>query len=509
MLVMNPCAEALGEHRVFHGNRVPSRLGSVARTGERLIFKRWKFSPIPAWVAGALLGGGCAVEAPATAPPAMPAQFEQQSARLAAQWPAADFFRGFGSEELDALVAQGELGSLDIAAASARVRQADARARLAGAALLPTLDANGSSTLFTGGSGGTSAHETDWSALLSAGYEVDFWGKNRAAADSARALLGAGQAELGTVRMTVLTGIASTYFQVMSLRERIGIARLNLDKANDLLAFIDARFAAGLISPADLAAQRAAVANARLLIPQLEQQEAEALGALAVLAGREPEGFTVRTAPLQALREPPMAAGLPSDLLQRRPDLMSAEKNLSAANADLRAARAALFPSLDLTLSGGVQNPAVQAAVITLTGTGYAVNLGAAATQALFDGGRRRAVIDEVKQRREELLANYRHAILSALLEVENALGQLRHLDQQQQAQADNLAQSERALDGAQLRYREGSGQFLAVIEAERVLYAAREQNSQYELNRLLAALSLSKALGGGWAVAATAARRQ
>ena len=450
--------------------------------------------------AAAAVCSACAGDVPVRQDqPPLPARFEQQSGGAAAQWPDAGFIHRFGSAELDALIAQAEAGSLDITAAVARARQADARARMAGAALLPTIDANGNATLFTGGSHGRTAHETDWSALLSASYEVDFWGRNRAGAQSARALSQAGEAELATVHMTVAAGIASSYFQVLSLRERIEIARLTLDKANELLAFVEARTAAGMVSASDLAAQRAAVANAQLLIPALEQQQTEALGALAVLTGQAPEGFAIHSAPLQSMLEPSIAAGLPSNLLRRRPDLIAAERRLAAANADLRAARAALFPTLDLTLAGGAQNPAVQAAVITLSGTGYAVNVGAAVAQTVFDGGRRRAAIEEVKQRRAELLANYRAAILAALLDVENALAQWRHLDEQRQAQADNLTQSERAFDGAQLRYREGAGAFLAVIDAERVWYAAREQYGQYKLARLQALLSVAKALGGGW----------
>jgi outer membrane protein, multidrug efflux system len=471
---------------------------------------RYAVERIAASLLGAVCVCSCALDAPESVNPAVPLRFEQQSIAAAARWPDADFFHRFGSDQLDALVALGETGSLDIAAAAARVRQADARARIAGAALLPKVDATGAATLFTGGTGGTNAHETDWSALLSASYEVDFWGKNRAAGESAKSLAQAGRAELATVRTTVLSGIASTYFHVLSLRQRTELARSNLAAAKKLLQFIEARFAAGRGAPSDLAVQRAAVANAELTIPQLQHQELEATGALAVLVGRSPEGFGVRAERLESMLEPGIAAGLPSELLQRRPDLMAAESNLSAADADLRAARAAMFPSLDLTVAGGAQNPAVQAAVITLSGTGYALNAGAAAAQAVFDGGRRRAVIAAIRQRRAELLLNYRNAILAALLDVENALGQLRHLDEQQKAQTESLAQSERAFDGTQLRYREGSAPILAVLEAQRTLYAAREQASQYKLNRLLALLSLSKALGGGWQFsAADTAKRQ
>ena len=141
------------------------------------------------------------------------------------------------------------------------------------------------------------------------------------------------------------------------------------------------------------------------------------------------------------------------NLIFRERTLVAAEYNLRAAHADLLAARAALFPSLTLTASGGVANPAVQAAVITLAGTGYSLTAGADLVQTIFDNGRRRAITQEAAAHEQELLAAYRGVILSALSDVENALAQIQHLDAQQQAQQENLAQSKRAFEGSQLRY--------------------------------------------------------
>jgi outer membrane protein, multidrug efflux system len=454
--------------------------------------------PIPVIaIIAALACSSCARDAVKPAPPALPRAFEASPAPGA--WPSADWLHGFASQELDSLVALAQDNSVDIVAAAARVRQADARARQAGAALLPQVDANGGATQFAGGSHGSTAHETDWSALLSASYEVDFWGKNRAAADSAKSLADASRAELATVRITISASVATAYFHVLSLRERTVLARQNLDAALGILRVTEARFDAGGVGAGELAAQRATVANFELAVPQLQQQEAQARGALALLVGRAPEGFTVSADGLNALAEPPLAAGVPSELLRRRPDLIASESNLQAAHADLIAARAALFPSLDLTASGGVQNPAVQAAVITLAGTGWSLTAGATLVQTIFDAGRRRAVIQEATARQEELVADYRGAILAALLDVENALSAIHYLELQQQAQLRNADQSERAFQGAQLRYREGAAEYLAVLEAQRALFAARDQQSLYKLARLQALIGLGKALGGGW----------
>ena len=441
----------------------------------------------------------CALQAPKPVAPDMPAAFANGPGGSQAAWPGKDWYRGFRSPALDALIAQASGSNLDLAAASARVAQADERARQAGAAILPSVDALGNGNFLAGHSGAGGAHELDWSALLSASYEVDFWGKNRASANAARFLGTAARADRDTLALTTLAGVADGYFELLSLRERLDIAQLNLQAARGLTDVVQARFNEGAADPVTLATQRAVLAAAQLAIPELRQREAEALTALAVLVGRPPEGFQVATATVDSLAEPQVAPGLPVELLTRRPDVYTAEANLRAADADLVAARAAMLPTLTLTAAGGLQNPAMNAAVIALTGTGPGVNLGAGLTQSIFDAGRLRAVRDESRARDEELLATYRRAILAALVDVENALTAIHALDTAREFQDQNLAQSQQAFDGAQLRYRQGAGDFLTVLEAQRTLYAARDQYSQYRLARLQARVTLCKALGGGW----------
>ncbi len=440
----------------------------------------------------------CALQAAKPPAPVVPPAFEQAESG-GAQWPDENWYHGFASQELDSLVALAQDNSLDVVAAAARLKQADAKARQSGAALLPQVDAVGTATRFAGGTHGTTANETDWSALLSASYEIDFWGKNRAASNSAKALMNASRADLTTVRITLSNAVATSYFQVLSLRERIALARLNLEAAQGVLHFAEARYEAGSVGAAELAAQRAAVATSELIIPQLQQQEVEALGALAVLVGHAPEGFAVAGDRLDTLAEPPLAAGLPSDLLRRRPDLIASEYNLQAAHGDLIVARAAMFPSLTLTATGGVANPAVNAAVNVLAGTGWSLTAGATLVQTIFDAGRRRAAIQEATAKQEELVANYHGSILAALLDVEKALAAIHYLELQKEPQQRNVDQSELAYQGTQLRFREGTGEYLAVLESQRTLFAARDQLSQYKLARLQARLGLCKALGGGW----------
>lgn len=442
--------------------------------------------------------GGCAVETPKASPPQVPAAFEQAPAGPA-NWPGREWYRGFGSAELDALVAEAVGHNFDLATARARVAAADARARQAHAKILPSVDANGSANYLAGHSNAGGAHEIDWSAQLSASYEVDFWGKNRATAESAEDLAGAARADRDTLALTALAGVANGYFAVLSLRERLAAARANLAAAQSLLGIVESRFDVGLGAPVEVASQRAALAAARLAVPELERLEGEAVAAVALLLGRAPEGFRLEGASLEGLQEPVVAVGLPAELLRRRPDVTKAEQQLASAGADLRAARAALFPSLTLTAAGGVQNPALNAAVQTLTGTGTTLNFGAALLQPLFDGGRRRAARAEAEANLEDAVVAYRAAIVGALVDVENSLAAIHHLDAAREAQKAAVTQSEAAYEGARLRYQEGYGDFLAALEAQRTVFAVRDQFSQYQLARLQALVSLCKALGGGW----------
>jgi NodT family efflux transporter outer membrane factor (OMF) lipoprotein len=445
------------------------------------------------------LSGGCAThDALTRTASAPPAAFEQRTS-IESRWPAKDWYAEFGSHELNALIALAARSNSDMAAAQARIRQADARARAAGAALLPQLDAVGNASYNAGHSADGTAHETDWSALLSTSYELDFWGKNRESQRAASLLAAASRADRDTIQLTAFAGIADTYFEVLALRERLSIAQANLESSRGLLQAVQARYDAGVAGPVELASQKAAVAADELAVPILQQRESEARGALALLAGSAPENFSVDATQLEGLTEPIIAPGLPSELLQRRPDIFVAEADLLAAHADLQAARAALFPSLKLTATAGVQNPAMNAAVITLTGTGYGLVLGANLVQTIFDDGRLRAQREEAAGREEELLASYRSAILHAFLDVENALGAFQYLQIQRQSQEDALTQSERAFNGAELRYRAGSGDFLSVLVAQRAAHAARERWVEYKLARLRALVGLCKALGGGW----------
>lgn len=410
---------------------------------------------------------------------------------VVAQWPTADWWRLFGSSELIELIDEARANSPDLAAAYSRILQAEAQARVAGASLLPTLDL-GADASRQGqiGSGAANA----FGLSLGASYEVDLWGRNRMNDAAARAQIRASRYDQETVALTLTAGVASGYLQVLSLRERLRISRLNLELAEEVLALVEARARFGSASSLELAQQRAAVASQRAGIPALEQQERAARAALAVLLGRMPQNFDVRGQDLD-LAVPEVAPGLPSELLQRRPDIRRTEMQLAIAEADIAIARAALFPSLRLTGSMGLRSGTLSG----LFSQDPTYGIAAALAMPIFNGGRLRAGQELAQARYEELLQGYRSAILTAFADADVSLTEIDALRVQAGYQDASLEQAVIALRLAEARYRAGAEGLLTVIDAQRTLYQARDQQAQLRLQRLQAAITLFRALGGGW----------
>ncbi|XAH21235.1 efflux transporter outer membrane subunit [Xylophilus sp. GW821-FHT01B05] len=399
----------------------------------------------------------------------------------------------FGSDELRALLARGALQSLDLAAAQARVRQAQAQARIAGAALLPELAGNLAADR-QARLGGQAVDGSSYSAGLSARYELDFWGRNRALQDSALQSLRASAFDRDTVRLTVTAGIASLWLQAVGLQERSDIAGQNLASAQRLLAAVESRARAGAASPLELAQQRGLVAGQQRSLAALRQQAGDARTALAVLLGGPVPGAAPGPASLATLRLPVWDAGLPSQLLTRRPDIARAEAALAAANANIAAARAAMLPSLSLTAGIGLGSDRLR----TLADNPLA-SLAAGLTVPIFNAGRLAAGRDLAQAQREELLANYQQSIVAAFGDAEVALNAVGALDAQIAAQTEEHTQAERAFTLAESRYRAGAETLLTLLDVQRTLYAAQEAAVQLRLERLQASVGVYRAFGGGW----------
>ncbi len=450
----------------------------------------------------------------------MPVAFDGKADSAAATtWPAADWWKSFGSPELDQLVVQAQANNLDIAAAAARIMQAEAQLRVTGASLFPFLTFTGdaeqrgpagdpnllessssqkSLNRDLGGGSSSTRQRSSASAGLSAKYELDFWGKNQDNVDSARASLKASEFDRDTVALTVTTGVATTYLQIMVLRDRIALAQQNLENAQSVLKVVDSKSRNGAVSALDPAQQKSQVAAQQAAIPPLELQEKQAMNALALLLGRNPEQFHLDGSGMNGLTLPTVGAGLPSGLLTRRPDIQEAEANLKSANANLMAARAAMLPTIDLSASLTLEGIATNFASF---GAGAAYSALASLSQPIFDAGQLRGQRDVAAGKQLELVQTYHSTILTALSDTENALASIDSLKSQQQFQEAEVAQSSTAFEIVQSQYRTGSSELLPVLDAQRTLFQAQDARLTILLSQFQAAVSLYKALGGGWQV--------
>ncbi|RXZ33251.1 efflux transporter outer membrane subunit [Oxalobacteraceae bacterium CAVE-383] len=444
----------------------------------------------------ALILAGCAtqVKVEPVAPVAMPAGWSQNGGNATPMEPDLDWWRHFGSDELSTLVHEGQNNNYEIGAAVSRVRQAQVQAAIAGAPLLPEADLSiGASRDIPFSSGAAS---TNASGMLEVGYEIDFWGKNRAGQQAAEASYRANVYDRETVALTVTSGIVATYLQVLSLRDRLEIARNNVSNAERVLALVQAQSRAGAASRLDLARQRAALAGQRAGIPDLEQQERAAEITLAILLGRPPQDFSVKQNGLDGIAMPDIAPGLPSELLTRRPDIRRDEARLAAANANVAAARAALFPSIRLTGSTGAQSSALQS---LFDGPNLLANLGLSLTAPIFDGGRLANQRELAIAQQQELVQVYRSTVINALSEVEKALGQIESLEQQYKLKRTEVEQARVAFELSEVRYRIGAEDLMTVLDTQRSLSDADTALGLLKLQRLQATVTLYKALGGGW----------
>ncbi len=427
-------------------------------------------------------------------------------------WPDTAWWRTFGSPQLDQLIQTAQRNNQDIGAAVARVLQADAQARIAGAPLLPSVGADGNAShsvspeRTVSGFGGSSTSRSvsdQFSAELSVSYELDLWGRNRSALQSAQASALASRYDRDTVALTVTASTATTYMQILEFQDRLAIARDNLANAQQVLNIVLAQEQAGAGSALDVAQQRTVVAQQKAAIPPLEQQRQQSETALALLLGEAPERLSLDRQPLDELDVPSVGAGLPSSLLDRRPDVQNADAQLAAARFNVKEAKAALFPSIQLTGSGGFQSAAL-GTLFNSANTLY--SLAASLTQPIFEGGALRGQVQLSEAQYQELGQTYVKTVLAAFGDVENALIATRQAGLAYQAQQEVVAQSREAFRLSEAQYRAGAVDLLTVLNAQQSYFSARDQLVQAKSDRLQAAVALYKALGGGWSAASAKA---
>src|SRR5665213_471903 len=459
-------------------------------------------------VALALITSGCQTPVPqALNAKYVPSNFSAPITPDATVWPQAEWWKGFGSDELNGLIATAQTDNLDLAVAAAQVMQAKANAEIAGSALFPQIGLSGSAqrsgTPRNQSPIGKSLTSNSFGLSANASYAVDLWGLAQDDLRAADEQVKSSHYAKQVVTLTVTAGVGTTYLDVLALRERIAIAKQNIQAATRILTITQAKVTNGVSSRLDLAQQQAQLSGQEASIPPLEEAEREQRYALAILLAKLPEGFDVSAQNLDKIIAPAVKPGLPSELLRRRPDVAEAEANLAAAHANVDAARAAFFPQIGLSGSGGVASVMIGS---LLKGSNFAWTIGASLLQTIFDGGNLQGHLRLSKGEQIQLIATYRKAVLSAFSDVETALGQVASLSEQERLQTEQVNAASEAFRISEIQYREGVTDLLTVLTAQQTLFTAQDQLVQTKLAHVQADVNLYKALGGGWSEADEAA---
>lgn len=437
----------------------------------------------------------------------IPGRYRTAGADAQTAPPRLDWWLGFRSKELTSLMEEAQSVNLDIAAATARFRQADALARQAGAPLFPFIDADASasrsrssraSTTTNVVSGGRDINQ--FSVSLAASYEIDFWGKNRAAALAADEAAIASRFDRDVIALATLVGVANAYFQVLTAQDRIRIANNNIASAQRVYDAFKERVEVGTATDLDLAQQESALAIQRANLPLLRQTLAQNVHALAVLIARPAESIRIRGGSLRRIALPRVTPGLPSELLTQRPDIRRAEAQLASATANVANARAQFFPSITLTAQGGYQSAALSA-LFSPQAAFY--NVAAGLAQPIFDGFRIQSNFELQKARQDELIQIYRLTVVSSFADVNDALVAIRQSNARLAALTQVVTSSRRAFELAEQRLRAGTADTTTVLNTQQTLFQAEDSLALARLARLQAIIGLYQALGGGWALTA------
>lgn len=435
-----------------------------------------------------------------------------------------DFADKFGSRELTQLVERALDDNFDLAAAIARITQADAQARVSSAAQWPSVSLTNiarttripGTTINVGSAGGgfnpaTTTGSTSnltssgfrarnfgfFQLGLTASYEVDFWGKNEDASNAARILANASRFDRDVVEISTVAAVLNAYFQVLTAQDRLRIARQNVAIAQQVMDALNARLEVGTATVLDTAQQETILAQQRASIPPLEQTLRQTRNNIAVLLGQTPESMTIKGGSLTALKYPRIAPGLPSEVLLRRPDVAEAEARLASQEYSVMQARAAFFPSLTLTSLYGFQSALLS--TLLLRPDAIALQLAGTLTQPVFDGWSLQGQYDQQKGRYSELAALYRKQILTALSDTENALIAIRETDRQMKLLGVAVSAARRALNASEMVLREGTIDIVQLAQTQTSYFQTQDQLAVARLSYFQAATSLYQALGGGW----------
>ena len=401
----------------------------------------------------------------------------------------------FGDAKLNQLIAQAGQSSPTLAMAMARVKEARASAGLT--------DANRGLQLSSGfgpsKQGNASGTSTQWQAQLGASYEVDLFGRLSNNSRAAQLDVQGQEAAYRSVLLALQADVAQQYFAIRSLDAELDVLQQTITLRQAALRLLERRYHEGDISELDVAQAKTELAVTQAEHESVDRNRSLRDHALAILLGKAPSQFSLSTAPLQALTVniPP---GLPSTLLERRPDIAQAQRQMAAANARIGVAKAAFFPSLVLTASGGFSSDALHN-LFQWSSRSWLLGplVGTILNLPILDGGRNKANLARADANYEGLVANYRQQVLVGFQDVEDNLSSLRTLDNQIRYQETAVNSAQLAARLADARYRNGSTSYFEVIDAQRSSLAAQRAKSQSVGQRAVASVGLIRALGGGW----------
>ncbi|MGF7204993.1 multidrug efflux system outer membrane protein [Sphingobium olei] len=385
-------------------------------------------------------------------------------------------------------------------AALANRDRALAAMREAGADRLPTITATAQASRerLSGGrpiGPGVPIETNQYLAGASLAYEIDLWGRVRNAVAASRADASAAEANVEAVRLSLRATLADTYFRLRGLDAEQALLQRTVAAYERASRLIGDRYDVGIASGVDRSRAASQLADARARAEAIAGERAALEHSIAILVGEVPSSFGIERAE-QRVSLPRFTPGVPSALLERRPDIARAQRELSAANARIGVARAALYPDLTLGLSGGVQ--AVQAPIFSAPNTFWALGP-LSSLAALFDGGRRRARVDISEAAYRRLAADYRATVLDAFREVEDALARTNALERQSQQQSQAATAAARTEELALIRYRDGAADYLDVVTAQTAALNAQQASIDVQVNRQRAVIALVRAVGGGY----------
>ena len=441
---------------------------------------------------------------------ALPAQYKAvelghwKEGRPLDQVPKGDWWTVFGDPALDTLETQAIQANQNLKAAVARVEEARSTARVSRSSLLPnvSLDPSYNRQRYSPNADPSFGNITanTFSTPLDLSYEVDLWGRVRRGFESARADAQASLATYYNVLLTLQSDVAQNYFSLRSLDAEIATVRDTLDLRHEQVNLVRSRYEGGIGNELDVAQAETELATTEADAADLARRRDQLENALAILAGQNPSAFHLAAlgqANTNWHPQPPaIPAGLPADLLERRPDVATAERQLASANAKIGVARAAFFPVLTLTGSGGFLSGDVDS---LFNWNSRTWSIGPSVSLPIFAGGRNRANLRRSQAAFAEAAALYRQQVLVAFGDVENSLSDIRHLADQAAAQERAVESARRAADLATDRYRSGIVAYIEVVDASRDALATERTNAELAGQRLIAAVQLIKALGGGW----------